>query len=198
MRALAIATLIASLASVWAAPAAAASAVLAAKVKQRLQTIGPLSGRFVQTTPGGAERQGMFWLDLPRYARFAYRAAPQSIVTLRGNWLVVQDAPRAEANRFPVSATPLVMLRYGAKQLVPEAIIAEHRSATQAAVTLADPQGDVAGQLTLHFALPDWRLTGWQVRDAQNLTTTVALRDVQRHDSLSPRLFDIEEDESEE
>ena len=87
-----------------ASPARAANL---ADINAALADMRALSGQFVQSTPGGETMQGDFFLALPDRFRFIYTQGGKNVVTLRGNWLVVQEFQGAEANRYPVSATPL-------------------------------------------------------------------------------------------
>ena len=176
---LACALLIMSVAS----PVRAASL---ADINAALADMGDLSGQFVQSSPGGETLQGHFFLALPDRFRFVYSQGRaqggQNVVTLRGNWLVVQEFQGAEANRYPVSATPLHLLVDGRSlHIRPSQLEALTEKGGSIEVALRDPEGDVPGRLVLIFDSKTLALQGWRLLDIQQQRSTVWLHNVTRH-----------------
>ena len=174
--------------------------VTLAQIKQALAALPPMSGRFEQISWQGGRIGGAFFLALPRRAKFIYDAPAHSIITLRGNWLVVQDSAGGEANRFPIGGSPLKLLHDNATALTQKHIAAiRHMAANDGVeIELIDPSGKLVGTLALQFSLPDWQLRGWWVRDVQGLVTQTRLVRTRSHASLPERLFFIDETEAEE
>jgi len=163
-------------------------------INKALADMQHLSGQFVQSTPDGQTLQGDFFLALPDRFRFVYTSGAQSIVTLRGNWLVVQETQGAAANRYPVSATPLRLFvdgrapRIAASQLE---TLSMKRGAIEAA--LRDPDGAIPGRLVLVFDAETLALQGWRLIDIQQQRSSVWLHNVTRHERLSEDYFYIDE-----
>lgn len=176
--------------------ALAIDAELPQKLEAALRAIGPTSGSFEQQTGNGDTLKGRFHLDLPDRLRFAYTHGSQAIVTVSGRFIAVQDGPGGEANRFPVSATPLKFFRQAHTDGLDPALIAAADETDKAvSVTLRDPKGKSAGQISLFFAKPTMTLYAWRIIDAQNQQTTVVLGEMRRHVSLPASTFFVLEDE---
>ena len=166
------------------------------KLEAALRALGPTIGSFEQRSGNGDTLRGRFQMDLPERLRFAYTHGSQAIVTVSGRFIAVQDGPGGEANRFPVSATPLKFFREAHSKGVDAALIAAADDTTKAlSVTLRDPKNKSGGQITLYFAKPDMRLTAWHIIDAQNQQTTIVLGEMERLDSLPASTFFVLEDE---
>ncbi len=170
------------------------------QLRQALLAMPPLTGRFLQRAPNGGLLRGTVALSLPNKMRFAYEGEAQTIITVSGPWISVQEAPGAEANRFPVSATPLQLMRDAwDKPISPANVKAISIDGGRAEVTLVDgDHGDTAGLMTLVFSHPQMRLLGWQITDAQNLVTQFALTQVRVETSLPNSTFFVEENESDD
>ena len=169
-----------------------------ADINAALADMGDLSGQFVQSSPGGEPLQGDFFLALPDRFRFVYTQGRaqggQNVVTLRGNWLVVQEFQGAEANRYPVSATPLHLLVDGRSlHIRPSQLEALTEKGGSIEVALRDPEGDVPGRLVLIFDSKTLALQGWRLLDIQQQRSTVWLHNVTRHARLAEDNFRIDE-----
>ncbi len=169
-----------------------------ADINAALADMGDLSGQFVQSSPGGETLQGDFFLALPDRFRFVYTKGRaqggQNVVTLRGNWLVVQEFQGAEANRYPVSATPLHLLVDGRSlHIRPSQLEALTEKGGSIEVALRDPEGDVPGRLVLIFDSKTLALQGWRLLDIQQQRSTVWLHNVTRHERLAEDNFRIDE-----
>ena len=174
-----------------ASPARAASL---SDINAALADMRALSGQFVQSTPGGETLQGNFFLALPDRFRFVYTQGGHSVVTLRGNWLVVQEFQGAEANRYPVSATPLRLLVDGrAPRIRPSQLEALTEKGGSIEAALRDPKGDIPGRLVLVFDSETLALQGWRLLDIQQQRSTVWLHNVSRHERLPEDYFRIDE-----
>ena len=169
-----------------------------ADINAALADMGDLSGQFIQSSPGGETLQGDFFLALPDRFRFVYTQGRaqggQNVVTLRGNWLVVQEFQGAEANRYPVSATPLHLLVDGRSlHIRPSQLEALTEKGGSIEVALRDPEGDVPGRLVLIFDSKTLALQGWRLLDIQQQRSTVWLHNVTRHARLAEDNFRIDE-----
>lgn len=193
------------------------------RINAALANMQALSGRFEQKLPNGGHAAGQYFIDWPQHLRFAYDVGSESVVTVRGKYVAVQDAPGGLPNWFPVSLTPLAVIR----QAVAEGLSADMLAAVTDedavfSATLKDPSGDVPGEAMLFFAkgakgakgTKDARddndqagpsgpngdqLYAWRLVDAQNQVTLVRLREITRHKALDKSVFAIvENDESDD
>ena len=170
-----------------------------AEIRQALLALKPQSGDFVQRAPDGTLIEGKFHLSLPDKMRFAYAGPQPTVVTVAGKWLSVQEAPGLEANRYPVSATPLKLLQESWDQPInPAHVQSLERTARFVELTLVDGSGEATGELKLIFDYPQMSLRGWQTLDVQGLRTQVALRNVSYVDALPNSVFFVDENEDEE
>ena len=163
-------------------------------INAALADMRALSGQFVQSTPGGETLQGNFFLALPDRFRFVYKQGGHSVVTLRGNWLVVQEFQGAEANRYPVSATPLrLLVNERSLRIQPSQLESITEKGGSIEVALLDPKGDIPGRLVLIFDSETHALQGWRLLDIQQQRSTVWLHNVIRHERLPEDYFRIDE-----
>ena len=182
--------------------ASRARATSLADINAALSDMGDLSGQFVQSTPSGETLNGDFFLSLPDRFRFVYRQGraqkAQNVVTLRGNWLVVQEFQGGEANRYPVSVTPLNLLVDGRSLRIRPSLLEElNEKGGSVEVALRDPEGNIPGRLVLIFDNTTLRLQGWRLLDIQQQRSTVRLHNVTRHTRLAEENFRIDESISE-
>lgn len=169
-----------------------------ARINKALQAMPPQSGGFVQQQANGSLLRGTYHMHWPNRLRFAY-GADGPVITVRKNFLAVQDAPRAEPNWLPVSLTPLALIRQAVADGVrPVMVVAFDAQPSYWALSLKDPSGDTPGQATLYFSQPDGQLMGWQLVDVQNLVTQVQLVDRQTYQSLDEAVFAVDYDSEDE
>lgn len=171
-----------------------------ADINRGLKALPPQSGRFEQIMPNGGLAEGTYHMDWPARLRFAYDDAHGgAIVTVKGKFVAVQETARAEPNWFPVSLTPLAVLRQAVETGIQPAMVeAASETQEQLSLTLRDPKGDLPGTATLYFTGPDWQLYAWRLVDVQNLVTQVRLSARSYPSALSDRIFDIDYDEADE
>ena len=171
-----------------------------ADINRGLKALPPQSGRFEQIMPNGGLAAGTYHMDWPARLRFAYDDAHGgAIVTVKGKFVAVQETARAEPNWFPVSLTPLAVLRQAVETgIQPAMVVAASETQEQLSLTLRDPKGDLPGTATLYFTGPDWQLYAWRLADVQNLVTQVRLSARSYPPALSDRIFDIDYDEADE
>lgn len=176
------------------------SAAHLAEVNRGLKNLPPQSGVFDQILPNGGQARGTYHMDWPARLRFAYdEANGGAIVTVKGKFVAVQETARAEPNWFPVSLTPLAVLRQAVEGgIQPAMVMAASETQGQLSLTLRDPSGDLPGTATLYFSGAERQLYAWRLVDVQNLVTQVRLRAREFPATLSDRVFDIDYDEPDE
>ncbi|MDG1691480.1 MAG: outer membrane lipoprotein carrier protein LolA [Alphaproteobacteria bacterium] len=195
---------VAALVGLWAssAPARAQNPnVSLSEINVALKNIPPQSGRFEQSLPNGNMARGTYHMQWPARLRFAYEGANDggSIVTVKGKFVAVQEKLGAEPNWFPVSLTPLSVLRQAVRDGITQDMVrARDDSDSVIALTLHDPKGELPGEVTLYFTRAELTLYAWRLVDVQNLVTQVRLSQIIPTDRLDASVFIIDYDEPDE
>ena len=170
-----------------------------ARINKALQAMPPLSGRFQQKLPNGAHAAGVYAIDWPNRLRFAYDVGGESIVTVKGKFVAVQEVAGAEANWFPVALTPLAVLRQAISDGISTNMVSGFTLRDDNySIALQDPSGELPGTAELFFTRKGDRLYAWQLTDVQNLVTLVRLSEIITHEELPRQYFDIIENEEDD
>ena len=142
-----------------ASPARAANL---ADINAALADMRALSGQFVQSTPGGETCRAIFSRParpLPIYLHARRTQCRDFARQLVGG----AGVSGAEANRYPVSATPLRLLVDGrAPRIRPSQLESITEKGGSIEVALRDPKGDIPGRLVLIFDSETLALQGWR------------------------------------
>ena len=146
--------------------------------------------KFSQTDPRGSVTTGLFSLQRPGRARFAYDPPADLTVVADGTNVIAHDARLKTFDQYPLKQTPLVMLLADQVKLSDGAAnAAVSRRGAGFSVTLRDPKRQAQGSLTLDFSVSPVSLAGWTVVDAQGQRTTVRLSGLKSGVALEPNLF---------
>lgn len=187
---------IAGLAALCAGEAAANAAEDArdlARISNYLNATETLQGSFVQIDPDAVVSEGAFFLRRPGRLRFEYAEPNPALVIADGFWVAVVDKRDRQADRYPLSETPLNLILQERVDLRREnAVTNIDRSNGQLAVTARDPDNPDVGAITMVFANNPLELRQWVVSDAQGNQTTVALRDTRVNVPIEGAMFSIE------
>ena len=169
----------------------AAHAAELADINRALQNLPPQSGRFEQYLPNGGQAAGSFHIDWPQRLRFAYEP-DGTVVTVKGRFVAVQERPEAEPNWFPVSLTPLAVIRSAVEHGIGSDMVTSFEvTDTHVAVGLADPAGELPGAAVLYFTPDALQLYAWRLADAQNLVTQTRLMQIRTVPQLDDAVFAI-------
>jgi len=183
-------------ASETAESAAAVESDVVARANRYLRGLESVEGRFVQINPDGSAHEGDIYLDRPGKARFEYDDYPLLIVS-DGLTVAQRDTALETTDRASLKATPLFYLLKPDIDLAADAeVLAAGESDGLAFVTLADPDGEYEGALTLYFSGPSLELREWIAEDALGQETRFVLTGFSRADRLDPRLFTLDEDDA--
>ena len=173
-----------------AAALAPADKALVEKAAGYLQGLKSAQARFSQTDPRGAITTGVFSLQRPDRARFAYDPPAALTVVADGVNVDVADAKLKTFDQYPLKQTPLSLLLGDDVKLDKDAVVASAvRDKAGFAITLRDARKHAQGQLVLRFSNTPLALTGWTVLDGQGGRTTVTLSDLKSGVTLEPGLF---------
>lgn len=164
------------------------------RITTYLNAITTLTGSFVQTNPDGSISEGRFYIRKPGLMRFEYEPPNPAVVISDGVWVgVVDKASNADAQRYPLSDTPLDILLRDRVDLAREGAVQNvEKGNGQLRVTAADPDNPRQGSLTLVFSDRPLELRQWIVVDDRGQVTTVLLSEMRRGVELERSLFSIE------
>ena len=192
---------LALLALLVALPAAAANFSDADKadlkrVSDYLNTLRSAEGHFLQVGPDGRSDAGTFYLKKPGKMRFEYNQPNPNLIVADGTTIAVENSALKTTNRYPLLNSPLRLLLSDDVDLATDSrISAIAREPGALRVTARQNDGPARGQITLLFADSGagLELRQWDVVDAQNLHTLVALTELHAATDISPKLFVIQD-----
>jgi outer membrane lipoprotein-sorting protein len=166
------------------------------RVSDYLNSIRTAQGRFVQISADGRSLSGTLYLRKPGRLRFEYDTPNPTLVVSDGSTIAVSNTKLKTTDRYPLVDSPLRILLSDKIDLAADARVSGTRRETGTlVVTARQPSGPAQGEITLFFADAgsSLELRQWEVVDAQNLRTLVALSGLRTGVELAPRLFVIQE-----
>ena len=164
------------------------------RVSAALNAIHALKGSFVQINPDGALAQGKFYIQKPGRMRFEYDPPTPTLIVSDGATVAVKNTELNTVDRYPLVSTPLDIVLSDKLDLKDnDAVTSVTREGGSIIVKARSTDSRMQGSIALVFSGPDLELRQWTVIDPQGLSTTVALRDVEKDVSLSPSLFVLKE-----
>jgi outer membrane lipoprotein-sorting protein len=160
------------------------------RISASLNAIHTLKGEFVQQDPNGAVEQGTVYIQKPGKMRFEYKPPSAVLVVSDGIDVAVFNRKLNTADRYPLASTPLKLLLSDNVNLQKSTyVIGLERQAGALVVHARSNDRRMTGNITIVFSDPGLELKQWTVVDAQGLSTTVSLRNVQTGVTLQPELF---------
>lgn len=174
-----------------------------ARAQTWFDALDTLRADFIQFAPDGSQTSGVLSLDRPGRARFDYDDPSPILLVADGSTVAVADFDLETLDRVPLGATPLAPLLSADETLAETGAVADAgRAEGRLYLTLADPEGETDGRLTLIFDDPDpdrvateMVLAGWYAVDALGGLTEVRLSQVETGIVLDPRLFILDDDD---
>src|SRR5258706_13408347 len=167
------------------------------RVSTYLNSIRTLKGRFVQIDPNGGFEQGEFYLAKPGRMRFEYHPPDPLLIVSDGDTVAVKNSKLKTVDRYPLTDTPLDLI-LGDKIDLNHNLALTGMSEQQGTLVIhaRSASSHAQGDISIAFAEQPLELRQWTVVDAQGLTTTVALSDVQVGAELPGSLFVLRDEKS--
>lgn len=185
----AAAVLLICLAPAWGAPSKQDLADLD-RISAALNAIHTLKGDFTQLDPSGAVEHGEVYIQKPGKMRFEYAPPTTLLVVSDGIDVAVFNKKLNTADRYPLSTTPLNLLLSDHVNLrESKYVVGIERQPGQIVVHTRSNDRRMTGNITIVFSDPGLQLKQWTVVDAQGLSTTVSLGNMQTGVALQPALF---------
>ncbi|KAA5803805.1 outer membrane lipoprotein carrier protein LolA [Alkalicaulis satelles] len=174
-----------------------------ARAEAWFEGVTTLRARFEQIAPDGSLTTGDLALSRPGRARFAYDAPTPVLMVADGSTVAIADFDLETIDRAPIASTPLRHVLGAGPTLSESGAVTDAGHARgRLYVTLADPDGEEGGRLTLVFEDPDpalpaetLQLAGWYAVDAMGGLTEVLLSNVETGMRLEPRLFILDDED---
>jgi outer membrane lipoprotein-sorting protein len=164
-----------------------------ARIEQYFNAVRSMRARFLQVASTGQTAEGTVFLQRPGRMRIEYDAPVPILIVADGTWLIYYDRKLGQVSYLPLGSTPAGILVEDKIRLNGGALTItgfEHEAdVIRVSVVRTDSPAD--GSLTLVFSDNPLQLRQWRVIDAQGITTTVSLADVETGISFEPRLFEF-------
>lgn len=167
-------------------------AELVSRVEAYFNGIQTLQASFQQLAPDGGLTTGKLYIDRTREAmRFSYDPPSKIRLVAPGDWRVIfYDGSIQQVNVIPISETPLGFILSKQVVLAGDVTVESVQERGPALdLTLYRTAAPDQGRLKLTLATDPMLLRSWAVTDAQGLTTTIALDDVQTGMPIDRELF---------
>lgn len=156
--------------------AALNNAVTAAN--QSINSIGSITGKFIQTNPNGSSSGGKFWLNRPGKLRFEYAAPNPLLLVSNGKEVSVGNTRLKTVQRYPLRSTPLFFLLKPNVNLANDvSIISARKEQGFTILTLRDKKREANGDLNIIFN-SSMKLIEWSIKDRQNQITRVQITEI--------------------
>lgn len=168
------------------------AAVLAAE--QYLQDIETLRADFVQQASNGGVAEGELMLRRPGLIRFDYAPPSQILLISDGALVSFIDYEVGQLSQWPLSDTPLSYLVRQDVDLLRDTVVDQVREeGNTVRFRVRDRDDPEQGAITFHFTTDPMTLRGWQLIDAQEQETQVALTDLSLNRELPSNAFRFDE-----
>ena len=161
-----------------------------ARVEAYLNGIHSMQSRFLQIAPDGSYASGRIFLSRPGKLRVEYDPPDQLLLITTDIWLIFYDPELEQVSYLPLGTTPAEFLIRESIKLGDEIVVLDvERGPGALRITLADSTDLGAGKLTLIFSDEPLALRKWEVVDAEDEVTNVALIDPIFDIPIDPDLF---------
>jgi len=160
------------------------------RAEKYLQGMKTAQARFVQTTHGGTQLVGTFYLNRPGKLRFDYDPPVDNFVVADGLFIYFYDAELEEQTNAPIKTTLANFFLRKNFSFTDDLIVKDAKWAAgllQIKVVQADEPD--AGSITFAFSKKPFELKKWRVIDAQNMITEVELFYLKTGIKLDKKLF---------
>lgn len=167
------------------------------RINESLNAITTLRAEFTQVAPDGSAERGILTLRRPGRLRFEYAAPSPLLVVAGGGTVAIRDSELGTTDRAPLRSTPLWWLLKDEVDLAADArIVSIWQEDGFVYSTLADPEGEMEGEIVFLFDASTYQLTEWFAVDSLGLTTRVILDSIETGIDPDPRLFVMDEPET--
>lgn len=152
--------------------------------EEYLNALKTLKARFVQTDNNGGRLTGTFTLKRPGRMRFQYDAPMTDFIVADGMFVHYYDGQMKQQSSAPIGRTLANFFLRADIGFTKDLRIEDVRrdAGQRLHITLTQEKDPLSGAITLIFNSNDkgaLSLAGWRVLDPQNMTTDIALEEVE-------------------
>ena len=160
------------------------------RVKEYLERIKTLKGKFLQIDTNGNTKSGKVFIERPGRLRFEYDPPEPILLIADGFYLIYIDKDLDQVTHVFLKNTPISFLLKKSIEFKGDiTVINFKRSPGVLQITVTKTTEPESGSITLLFSDSPILLKKWKVRDAQNIETTVNFSGLQTGIKLDPDLF---------
>lgn len=170
--------------------AAANEKAIEKSVEAYLSSITTMKSRFIQTSQGGDQVAGTFYLKRPGKMRFQYDAPMTDFIVADGTFVYYYDGELKQQSSTLISQSLAdFFLRKKLTLSGDLRVDGIRREGEYLIINMVQAKDPLAGSLSLLLTEAPLQLKKWRVVDAQGLITEVELFDIQSGISLDGDLF---------
>jgi len=164
-----------------------------------LETLPPLTARFVQQEPDGTLRKGWIAVSPPGRARIEYEPPDNTVLVANGTYLVYHNPDAGQTAHFLLDQLPLRVLFEGRRPTADDNLqilqVAERNEFLVVRIAALDDDGvQIPGWIELVFLQEPFGLAGWKLVDVQQRSTVVVLEDVAAAEFAAHDMFSLSDD----
>ncbi len=161
------------------------------KVSAYFNDLKQMRGVFAQTDPDKKRSRGRFSVLKPGKFRFDYAAPSRKIMASDGRMLRIKEPDQANPDVVELDNTPFRLLLKANVDLLRDALILDAQESEDLIVlAMQDKSPDAPGRVQLYFVKkPALELKEWVVRDPQGLETRVEVSEINKTETVDPKLF---------
>jgi len=159
-----------------------------------MNSMDKATAKFQQIDYQGNVMRGQFYIDRPGRLRFEYDAPTKDFIVADGFQIHFYDGESDQYNSAPIGSTLAdFILRdnisFTDKKVNVESVT-DTGNSTHITISQADSPG--SGELILKFDKSPYRLSSWDIIDAQGLTTTIVLSNLNLNANINPSIFKVD------
>jgi len=164
------------------------------KAQDYLKSITTLQADFIQQAQNGATAEGKLLMARPGLIRFQYAPPAKILLVSDGTLVSFIDYEVGQLTQWPLFDTPLSYLVRKDLDLLRDTVVDEVETEPGfIRFRVRDRESPDQGWIRFHFADAPMHLLGWQLQDAQDQQTTVALTNTVLNRNLADDAFRFEE-----
>lgn len=161
------------------------------KAEKSFNDIQSMTARFAQSTSMGDYAEGKVYLSKPGRLRIEYDPPIPVLVVADGSYFTFIDKELDQQSYIDLDSTPAGVLLRKSINLTEQDIrvvdVAEHPGVVN--ITVTSKSDPTVGKLSLIFTTKPFMFRQWQVTDAQGITTSVTLQNMETGVELDRKLF---------
>lgn len=161
------------------------------KIEDYFNKIRTIKSKFYQVSDNGGSAEGDFYVLKPNKMRLEYKPPHPVEVVADGHYLIFHDKKLEQVTYLDLDENPASMILKEKFSFKTDDIAITDMTSDPGLITVSviKKSQPAAGKITLIFKDSPLTLRQWQVVDAQQITTSVTLDNMEINPSLDDQLF---------